>query len=48
MVKIRFSFTVSPNPTVNDTVRVTFEMPYAAKLNYILTSIDGKLLKKGK
>ena len=42
-----FSFTVSPNPTSNDTVRVEFDMPYAAKLNYMLTSLDGKIVEEG-
>ncbi|WP_333808564.1 hypothetical protein [Flavobacterium sp.] len=42
-----FSFTVSPNPTSNDTVRIEFDMPYAAKLNYMLTSLDGKLVEEG-
>lgn len=42
-----FSFTVSPNPTSNDTVRVEFDMPYAAKLNYMLTSLDGKIIEEG-
>ena len=42
-----FSFRVSPNPTLNDTVRIEFDMPYAAKLNYMLTSLDGKIIEEG-
>ena len=42
-----FSFTVSPNPTSNDTVRIQFDMPYSAKVNYILTTLDGKIAEEG-
>lgn len=42
-----FSFTISPNPTSNNTVRIEFDMPYAAKLNYMLTSLEGKLVEEG-
>jgi len=42
-----FSFTVSPNPTENDTVRVEFELPYKAKLNYIISGLDGKIIEEG-
>ena len=42
-----FSFTVSPNPTSNDSVRIQFDMPYLAKVNYILTTLDGKIAEEG-
>lgn len=42
-----FSFTVSPNPTSNDTVRIEFNLPYTAKLNYMLTSLEGKIVEEG-
>ena len=42
-----FSFTVSPNPAPNDTVRIQFDMPYTAKLNYMLTSLEGKIVEEG-
>lgn len=42
-----FNFTVSPNPTENDTVRVEFELPYKAKLNYIISGLDGKIIEEG-
>ncbi len=42
-----FTFTVSPNPTENDTVRVEFELPYKAKLNYIISGLDGKIIEEG-
>lgn len=42
-----FSFTVSPNPTSNDTVRIEFNLPYIAKLNYMLTSLEGKIVEEG-
>jgi len=42
-----FSFSVSPNPTVNDTVRVQFNLPYQATLDYFITSLDGKMLDDG-
>jgi hypothetical protein len=42
-----FSFSVSPNPTTNDTVRIQFDMPYLAKVNYILTTIEGKIVEEG-
>jgi hypothetical protein len=42
-----FSFTVSPNPTVNDTVRVNFSIPYEGNLEYMLSSLDGKIISQG-
>ena len=42
-----FSFTVYPNPAENDTIQVNFEIPYLAELEYILSSVDGKILSEG-
>ncbi|MEN9488775.1 MAG: hypothetical protein RL494_1040 [Bacteroidota bacterium] len=42
-----FSFTVAPNPTSDDVVRIHFNMPYATTLEYIVTSLDGKILSNG-
>jgi hypothetical protein len=42
-----FTFSVSPNPTNNDIVRVQFNLPYVATLDYFITSIDGKILDDG-
>jgi len=43
----KFSFSVSPNPTKNNSVRVHFNLPYVAVLDYFITSIDGKMLDNG-
>lgn len=42
-----FSFTVYPNPTNGDTVRVNFDLPYQGKLEYMVTSLDGKIISEG-
>jgi hypothetical protein len=42
-----FTFSVSPNPTNNDTVRIQFNLPYVATLDYFITSLDGKMLDDG-
>lgn len=42
-----FSFSVYPNPAVNDTVNVKFFVPYDADLEYIMSSIEGKILAEG-
>lgn len=42
-----FTFSVSPNPALTDTVRIQFNLPYMAPLDYFITSIDGKLLDEG-
>lgn len=42
-----FSFTVSPNPTKTDTVRIQFNLPYIATVDYFITSLEGKLLDDG-
>lgn len=41
------TFTVSPNPTTSDTVRVQFHLPYVATLDYFISSMDGKILDDG-
>lgn len=42
-----FSFSVYPNPTADDTIKVEFTIPYQADLEYIMSSIDGKILSEG-
>jgi hypothetical protein len=42
-----FEFTVYPNPSVNDVVNIDFSIPYPADLEYILSSVDGKILSEG-
>jgi hypothetical protein len=42
-----FTFSVSPNPTNDDTVRIQFNLPYVATLDYFITSLDGKMLDDG-
>jgi len=42
-----FSFLVYPNPAVNDTVNIQFNLPYLAELEYMVSSLDGKILSEG-
>lgn len=42
-----FTFSVSPNPINNDTVRIQFNLPYVATLDYFITSLSGKMLDDG-
>lgn len=42
-----FSFQVTPNPTSNDNVRIQFDLPYLATLDYFISSLDGKILDDG-
>ena len=42
-----FTFTVSPNPTVNKIVKIQFNLPYIATLDYFISSLDGKILDDG-
>ena len=42
-----FSFQVTPNPTSNDNVRLQFDLPYVATLDYFISSLDGKILDDG-
>ena len=42
-----FTFSVSPNPTANDMIRLQFHLPYVATLDYFITSMDGKILDDG-
>lgn len=42
-----FSFSVSPNPATHEQVRVTFNLPYLANLDYFVSSPDGKILDDG-
>ncbi|MCO6174079.1 hypothetical protein NHF50_03385 [Flavobacterium sp. NRK F10] len=42
-----FTFKVHPNPTNGDVVKLTFNAPYAASLEYLVMSIDGKIISDG-
>jgi hypothetical protein len=42
-----FTFSVSPNPAISDTVRVQFDLPYLATLDFFISSTDGKILDDG-
>lgn len=42
-----FKFSVYPNPTTGDSIQVDFNAPYQAKLEYIVSSIDGKIISEG-
>ncbi|VXB52440.1 conserved hypothetical protein [Flavobacterium sp. 9AF] len=42
-----FSFSVFPNPAINDRVKINFTIPYVSDLEYIISSIDGKILSEG-
>ena len=42
-----FTFLVYPNPAINDTINVQFNLPYLAELEYIMSSVDGKILAEG-
>jgi hypothetical protein len=42
-----FSVVISPNPTPSDTIRVDFTMPYETKVNYIISTTDGKIVEEG-
>ena len=42
-----FTFLVSPNPTNDNMVRIEFNIPYVATLDYFITSLDGKMLDDG-
>jgi hypothetical protein len=43
----RFTFTVAPNPTKENSVKIQFDLPYIATLDYFITSVDGKILDNG-
>ena len=45
--KNEFTFTVSPNPTSNDSVTIQFNLPYVATLDYFVTNVNGQLLDDG-
>lgn len=45
--KNEFTFTVSPNPTSNDSLSIQFNLPYVATLDYFVTNVNGQLLDDG-
>ena len=42
-----FSVVISPNPTISDTIRVEFTMPYETSVNYMISTLDGKVVEEG-
>lgn len=42
-----FSVIISPNPTLSDTIRVTFTMPYETAVNYMISTSEGKVVEEG-
>jgi hypothetical protein len=42
-----FSFTLYPNPTSNNVVTITYNLPYKASLEYMVSAVDGKILSEG-
>jgi hypothetical protein len=42
-----FTFLVYPNPVINDTINVQFNLPYLPELEYIIFIVDGKILAEG-
>ena len=42
-----FAFTVYPNPAIDDTIEVSFSIPYQANLEYMLSNLDGKIMSEG-
>ena len=42
-----FSFSVYPNPKEGDSIQLKFNAPYEAKLEYIISSVNGKILSEG-
>ena len=42
-----FSVVVSPNPTVSDTLRIEFDLPYETTVNYMISTLDGKIIEEG-
>jgi len=42
-----YSFTVSPNPTISDDVTVAFTLTKEVSLDYLVSSLDGKLIENG-
>ena len=42
-----FSFKVYPNPTHNQKVKLSYEFPYEAPLEYLVTDASGKMLMEG-
>ncbi|MDD2985333.1 hypothetical protein [Flavobacterium sp.] len=42
-----FAFSVSPNPITQDTINLSFTIPYQADLEYIISNLEGKILEEG-
>lgn len=42
-----FDFKISPNPTTYRDIHLEFDLPYMVKIDYFITSIDGKIISEG-
>lgn len=42
-----FTFSVFPNPTVNNTINLSFIIPYIGELEYIMSNLEGKIISEG-
>ena len=42
-----YTFTVSPNPTTTNSVTVTFNLTKETDVDYLVTSLDGKIIEQG-
>lgn len=42
-----FDFKISPNPTTYRDIHIEFDLPYIVKIDYFITSIDGKIMSEG-
>lgn len=42
-----FTMSVSPNPTKNGKIRLSFNLAYDTSVDYFITSMDGKILSEG-
>lgn len=42
-----FSFTLSPNPISNNVVSISYNLPYSGSLEYMVSTVDGKILSEG-
>ena len=42
-----FAMQVNPNPTSGDTIQIQFTMPYQTTINYMVSTLDGKIIEEG-
>lgn len=43
-----FQFTISPNPSSAQKIKLTYEFPYEAYMEYLITDVTGKLVMEGR